>query len=79
MDTGNYRGLAIGAAMTKSYSLILVGRLCEYAQKKDLISANQIAFMTCTSAHMFLLQTIIEKIVKKNKKKYAVFIDFKKV
>ena len=35
--------------------------------------------MTCTSDHIFLLQTIIEKVVKKNKKKlYAVFIDFKK-
>ena len=35
--------------------------------------------MTCTSDHIFLLQTIIEKVVKKNKKRlYAVFIDFKK-
>ena len=38
-----------------------------------------IEFMTCTSEHIFLLQTIIEKVVKKNKRKlYAVFIDFKK-
>ena len=35
--------------------------------------------MTCTSDHIFLLQTIIEKFVKKQKRKlYAVFIDFKK-
>ena len=35
--------------------------------------------MTCTSDHIFLLQTIIEKVVKKNKNRlYAVFIDFKK-
>ena len=35
--------------------------------------------MTCTSDHIFLLQTIIEKVVKKNKRRlYAVFIDFKK-
>lgn len=35
--------------------------------------------MTCTSDHIFLLQTIIAKVVKKNKRKlYAVFIDFKK-
>jgi hypothetical protein len=35
--------------------------------------------MTCTSDHIFLLQTIIEKVVKKNKiRLYAVFIDFKK-
>ena len=79
LDPDNYRGLAIGAAMTKLYSLILLGRLTEYIDKKDLISANQIGFMTCTSDHIFLLQTIIEKVVKKNRNKlFTVFIDFKK-
>ncbi len=79
LDPDNYRGLAVGAAMTKLYSLILLGRLTEYIKKNDLISANQIGFMTCTSDHIFLLQTIIAKVVKKNKRKlYAVFIDFKK-
>ncbi len=79
LDTDNYRGLAIGAAMAKLYSLILLGRLTEHIKKKELISANQIGFMTCTSDHIFLLQTLIEKVVKKNKRKlYAVFIDFKK-
>ena len=79
-DPDNYRGLAIGAAMTKLYSLILLGRLTEFIKENELISANQIGFMTCTYFdHIFLLQTIIEKIVKKNKKRlYAVFIDFKK-
>ena len=79
IDPDNYRGLAIGAALAKLYSLILLGRLTEYINKKDLLSVNQIGFMTCTSDHIFLLQTIIQKVVKKNKKKlYAVFIDFKK-
>ena len=79
MDPDNYRGLAIGAALAKLYSLILLGRLTEYIGKKELISVNQIGFMTCTSDHIFLLQTIIEKVVKKNKRRlYAVFIDFKK-
>ena len=79
LDTDNFRGLAIGAAMAKLYSLILLGRLTEHIKKKNLISANQIGFMTCTSDHIFLLQTIIEKVVKKNKNRlYAVFIDFKK-
>ena len=54
LDPDNYRGLAIGAAMTKLYSLILLGRLTEYIKKNDLISANQIGFMTCTSDHIFL-------------------------
>ena len=37
LDPDNYRGLAIGAAMTKLYSLILLGRLTEFIKKKDLI------------------------------------------
>ena len=77
MDPDNYRGLAIGAAMAKLYSLILLGRLTEYIDKKDIISVNQIGFMTSTSDHIFLLLTIIEKDVKKNKNRlFAVFIDF---
>ena len=79
LDPDNYRGLAIGAAMAKLYSLILLGRFTEYIKMNGLISPNQIGFMTCTFDHIFLLQTIIEKVVKKNKRKlYAVFIDFKK-
>ena len=79
INPDNYRGLAIGSAMAKLHSLILLGRLTEFIKKKDLISVNQIGFMTCTSDHIFLLQTIIEKFVKKQKRKlYAVFIDFKK-
>ena len=79
VEPDNYRGLAIGSAMAKLHSLILLGRLTEFVKKKDLISANQTGFITCTSDHIFLLQTIIEKVVKKNKRKlYAVFIDFKK-
>ena len=46
-----------------------------------MISPNQIGFMkgSRTSDHILLLQTIIEKIVKKNGGKlYTAFIDFKK-
>ena len=68
-DADNFRGLAVGAALAKLYSLILLNRLTEYIKKNNLISVNQIGFMTCPSDHIFLLQTIIEKVV---------FINFKK-
>ena len=48
---------------------------------KKLLSPEQIGFIKgkSTSDHIFFLQTIVEKVVKKKKKKlYAVFIDFKK-
>ena len=52
-----------------------------YIETNKLISPNQIGFMngSRTSDHIILLQTIIEKLTKKNKSKlYTAFIDFKK-
>ena len=52
-----------------------------YIKGKQLISPKQIGFMknAGTSDHIFLLQTIIAKVVNKNKNKlYTAFIDFKK-
>ena len=80
-DPDNYRGLAIGSAFGKLFSIILLNRLLKYIDHKSLISPNQIGFMkgSGTPDHIFLLQTIIEKVVKKGKKRlYAAFIDFKK-
>ena len=52
-----------------------------YIRGKQLISPKQIGFMknAGTSDHIFLLQTIIAKVVNKNKNKlYTAFIDFQK-
>ena len=80
-DPENFRGLAIGSAFAKLFSFILLNRLIKFIDLKKLISPKQIGFMKGmrTSDHIFFLQTVVEKIVKKNKKKlFAVFIDFKK-
>ena len=80
-DPDNYRGLAVGSALAKLFSLILLNRLTKYIDAQSLISHNQIGFMkgARTSDHIFLLQTIIDKVVKKNKNKlYIAFIDFSK-
>ena len=77
----NYRGLAIGSAFSKLFSFILLNRLINFIDTRNLISPQQIGFMKgkSTADHIFLLHTIIEKVVKKNKHKlYVVFIDFKK-
>ena len=59
----------------------MLKRLTKFIDTNNLISPNQIGILKnrCTSDHIFLLQTIIEKIVKKGKGKlYVAFIDFKK-
>ena len=80
-DPENFRGLAIGSAFAKLFSFILLNRLIKFIDLNKLISPKQIGFMKGmrTSDHIFFLQTVVEKIVKKNKKRlFAVFIDFKK-
>ena len=80
-DPDNYRGLAIGSAFSKLFSFILLKRLINFIDLKNLLSPEQIGFIKGkrTSDHIFFLQTIVEKIVRRNKKKlYVVFIDFKK-
>ena len=80
-DPDNFRGLAIGPALAKLFSHIMLKRLNLFIKNKGLLSANQIGFAkgSCTSDHIFLLQTLVEKIVKKGKKHlYAAFIDYKK-
>ena len=80
-DPDNYRGLAIGPAFAKLFSSILLKRLINFIDLKKLLSPEQIGFIKGKriSDHIFFLQTIIEKVVKKTKQKlYAVFIDFKK-
>ena len=80
-DTDNYRGLAIGSAFAKLFSQILLNRLTSFIDEKNLLSPNQGGFLKgkSTSDHIFLMQTIIEKVVKKGKRKlYVAFIDFQK-
>ena len=71
----------MGSSFAKLFSQILLNRLVKFTDTHKLISPNQIGFMKgCrTSDHIFLLQTVVEKVVKKNKGKlYTAFIDFKK-
>ena len=80
-DPDNYRGLAVGSAFAKLFSQILLRRLTAFVNEKGILSPNQGGFQKnmCTSDLIFLLQTIIEKFVKRaNKKLYVAFIDFKK-
>ena len=80
-NPGNYRGLALASTLSKLFSLILLQRLLEYIELNKLITPKQIGFMkgSRTSDHIFLLQTIVEKVVKQGKGKlYTAFIDFKK-
>ena len=65
----NYRGLAIRPAFAKLVSMLLLKRLTRFIDTHNLLSHNQIGVIKnkCTSDHIFLLQTIVEKVVKRRK------------
>ena len=80
-DPDNYRGIAIGSALGKIFSLILLDRLESVIQISHPISPNQIGFKKGhrTSDHIYVLKTIVDKIVKNEKGKlFVAFIDFRK-
>ena len=80
-DLDNYRGIAIGSSLGKVFSLILLKRLETLIETFHPISPNQVGFKKGhrTSDHVFVLNTIVNKMVKVDKKKlYVAFIDFRK-
>ena len=71
----------IGSALAKIFELILLGRLEEEIYKEHPISPNQIGFKKGhrTADLIFVLKTIIDKIVRNDKQKlFVAFIDFRK-
>ena len=79
-DPGNYRGLAIGSAIAKLYSTILLNRLEKFVTEENIISVCQIGFRKLfrTADHIYVLKTIIDMKISKGERLYAAFIDFKK-
>ena len=72
----------ISSCLSKLYSIILLNKLTEEENKRQLISVNQIGFQKGkrTTYHIFVLQTLyIDNIVKHEKRKlFVAFIDFRK-
>ena len=80
-DPDNFRGIAVGSSLGKLFYLILLDRLEMKSQQLHLISPNQIGFMKGhrTADHIFVLKTIVDRIVRIEKKKlFVAFIDFRK-
>ena len=79
-DPDNYRGLAIAPVISKLYCMILLQRLETHMIKTKVISPSQIGFTKGfrASDHVYLLKTLVTKVLKHKKKLYVAFVDFKK-
>ena len=80
-DFDNYRGITILSCLGKLFTSIINFRLNKYANEVNLINENQTGFRKSYSTldHIFLLNNIIDILVKKcDQKLYCAFVDYKK-
>ncbi len=76
----DYRGITVGNALSKLYSMVMLQRMDKWAENNDMRAKGQAGFRhgRGTPDNAFVLNHIIEKYHARKKPVYAVFIDFRK-
>jgi hypothetical protein len=79
-ERDNYRGITVGGALAKLYSLVLLRRLDDLAEMGGHRAAGQAGFRKGrgTPDNAFILQHMIERRSHERKPLYTAFIDFRK-
>ena len=78
---GNYRGITINSNVGKPFTMVLNARLDKYLEENSIIDISQIDFKkhACTSDHMFVLKSLIDKYINRSAGRlYTCFVDFRK-
>ena len=76
----NYRGITVSNILSKIYSQILLNRLTKWSEKHEFLCKNQFGFQKgkSTSDCIYILHSIITKVLQSQEKLYCIFIDFEK-
>ena len=76
----NYRGISLLSCVSKLYTSVINSRLTQWAEDSDVLSEAQAGFRKdySTVDHIFTLHAMVSKHLKKNKRLYAAFVDFRK-
>ena len=76
----SYRGITLNNILAKIYSQILLNRLTVWAEKYDKISNCQFGYQKgkSTTDCIFILHSIIAKVLNSSQKLYSIFIDYEK-
>ena len=79
-DPNNYRGISLVSCFCKLFTSILNQRLLLWSNSNDVITDAQFGFQPKrgTAEAIFSLSSIIDMTLRKKKKLYCCFIDFKK-
>jgi len=79
-DPNNFRGITLLSSLGKLFTSILNTRLTNYIEGTGLLGEDQAGFRQgySTLDHVFTLKCIIDIYLKKRKKLYCAFVDYKK-
>ena len=79
-DPDNYRAIALGSAIGKLFSALLLDRFITFKKEHSPDPQNQMGFTkgAQTLDHILTIRTVVEKYKLKKKKVYCVFVDLKK-
>ncbi len=76
----NYRAIAVGNALAKLYSMVLLQRLDKWAEDTGRRAKGQAGFRhgRCAADNIFILQHVLERAKAQNTKVFCAYVDFKK-
>ena len=79
-DASNYRGITLINILAKLYSQLLLNRVTKWSEVYEKITKNQFGFQKGKSISdcIFLLHSVISKVLNSKQKLYCVFIDYEK-
>ena len=79
-DPNNYRGITIVSCLGKLFTSILNNRLLHWDKEYNIITDAQFGFKPGLSTidAIFVLQSLINRTLKKKKKLYCCFVDYQK-
>ena len=79
-DVNNYRGITLTSIFSKIFSLLRDNRLRKWAEDNQLSNSVQFGFRQKRSTVdcVFILQSIINKVLHEGHKLYCAFVDFRK-
>ena len=79
-DLNNYRGITLLSCMAKLFTRLLNNRLSDWAENENKISNSQYGFRKGrgTTDCIFILKGLIDLMIARGKKLYALFVDYEK-
>lgn len=79
-DPSNYRGITLVNVIAKIFSLTLRNRINKWCEEENIFCDEQFGFRDnrSTADAIFLLHTIIQKVLSKKEKLWCAFIDYQR-